>query len=573
MRTSHGISSFVCAVALASCSHAGSPLPAAPQAVSPELRESAGATRASITLLWKAPSRAISHGRSPHFISPSAQSIQIEVSAGGAAAKQPSTIVNRPQTGTQSIVTMNVPAGSDVFLFSVFDKKNAAGTNIGGAQVTKTIAPQTTTKFGVTLDGYVQQAVLTPSVGKAFLKTRLNVGGGPGYTLVGSASVELSVTFMDADGNVIVPSQANAYVTLASSQPSLIALHRLSPQSNSFTIRAMEPNPEFTPVTIELQVSSGSSGSQQFFRQFSVQEEALLVAAASGKPGSIVLFDQEGNVYHNGGTYPGLKDPVAVAWDPYDNALFVGDSASQAIYAYDETGNPLKGWTAPHVPGINSVTFNHDARRVYAVATKSSGAARSAILAFDLSGHAVRVRGFKGASAPVSIAYNNTATMNNPAAQDGYCLLSTLADGTAVVAEYSPAGARISSLYIAPSSFTPVSVTPFPPTWVTWGSNSVGGTGQTGCLIPGNFNGQTGIYVSSTVSPIVTGSGTARTALVDPLFDYYPGLNIDNQTTLYYADNASGGLIAINGVDERDASLSFHLPSGASSFTALDVTY
>jgi hypothetical protein len=524
--------------------------------------------------------------RTPHFVSPSAQSIEIDVAQSGQPAKPITKIVDRPKHSTSSVVTFDVPAGNDTFTFGVFDRANAAGNDIGGGVTTKAIVAGRTNAVSATLDGYVAAAELTPSTGTELLKPNAKTGG---YTLLGELPVEVSFTFKDADGNVILPTkQSTIAVSITSNQPSLVATHTVAGKLNTVAIQAVEPNPAFTPVTLDLQVRSGANGAQQYSQEYALQQEALLYAAAAGSPGSITVFDQEGKTYPAAGGFPGLRNPIAMTWDDRDGELFVADGTQHTILGYDGTGHSLQRWTAPSVPGITSLTYNHDTHRVYATAAQSAGAAHDAVLSFDLHGHSVVTHGFANAVGPVSIAYSNFATMNNPTGADQFWLLTTYPGGTATVRCYTTNGAQatlivnsqhVYSETVTGSGFVPSALTAYPPAWTLFNNNSVGGTGGSGFLLAGTYNGAGSLFIGTT-PPTGAGLNQPRVAVQNPLYSWWPSLNIYNQPQEFYVVNGSGGLDvignaapAIGNPFQQITSVSFPPPTGATGFSALVATF
>lgn len=524
--------------------------------------------------------------RAPHFVSPSAQSIEIDVAPSGQPAKPITKIVNKPKSSNSSTVTFSVPAANDTFTFGVFDRPAAGGNEIGGGVTVKTIVGGHTNVVNATLDGYVAEADLVPTSGAQFLKPNAAIGG---YTLLGELPVEVAFTFKDADGNIILPTkESTVLVSIASSQSSLIAVKTVTGKANTVSLQAVGPNPAFTPVTLNVQVRSGAGGQQQYSQQYSLQQEALLYAAASGSPGSMTLFDQEGKTYPAAGGFPGLSNPIAMAWDDRDAELFVADGTQHVILAYDGLGNTLKQWSTPSVPGITSLTYNHDLHRVYATAAKSAGAAKDAVLAFDLHGDPVAVHGFANAVGPVSIAYSNFATMNNPAAADQFWLLATYSTGTAVVRCYSTYGAvaplvvnsqRAYSQTVTGSGFVPSTLTAYPPSWTLFSNGAVGGTGSSGFLLAGTYNGAGSIFVGD---PPPTGAGLnqPRMAVQDPLYSWWDDANLYNQPAQFYVVNGSGGLDVIGNVPpatnnpfQQITTVSFPPPTGSTGFSALVATF
>jgi hypothetical protein len=583
MRTFYTVTCAAFAVAFTACSNGSTPvLPGADSNIRASSAEARTAT-VSVKLQWKATSQAKRSSRDrPHFISPSAQSIEIDVTTEERSSKPVMKVVNRPKTASSSTVTFSVPVGSDAFAFSVFDRHNANGNVIGGSNAIKTIVAGRTNVVNATLDGYVAEADLTPTSGAAFFQPNTVSGG---YTLLGETPIQATLTFKDADGNVILfPKQNAPFVSIASNQPSLISAHLVAGEANAVAIQAIAPNPSFTPVELNLQVRSGPGGEQQYSQQYALQQGIVLYSAASGSPGSITVFDQQGKTYATAGGFPGLENPIAMAWNDQDGELFVADAGRHTILAYDANGNALKNWAAPSVPGITSVTYNHDTRKVYATAAQSAGAAQDAVLAFDLKGHAVATSGFAGAVGPTSIAYSNWATMNNPTGADQFWLISTSSNGSATLLCYSTTGGpatvtvngqQVSSELLTGSGFIPSALTAYPPNW----SGAVGGTGASGPLIAGTYNGAGSLFIGA---PPPTGAGLnqPRMAVKNPLFAWFPGLNVTNQPVQFYVVNASGGLdvIGATGSDvantfQQITSVSFPPPAGATGFSSLVVTF
>jgi hypothetical protein len=582
----------LCVFALAACS-GGATIPGASpaNATAPSTQQKAKAT---LTIRWASSENAdtlrIGGGvrRRPHFISPSAQSIEIDVSADAKPSKYAATIVDRPKSGKLSTVAIDAPIGKDDFVFGVYDRPKAQGNLIGGAEVFQTIVAGKANVLKVTLDGYVDGAKLTYN--SPYLVSTVDAGGQPNFTLVGVGSVSVSLTLTDVDGNVILPPGTAPVATLTSSQPSLVKV--TSSGSNGYTVQAVASNPTGAVIGLQVQANSGASGSQPYETQFPLTESAAIYAAyGAGGSAGVTVFDQQGHTYTSTG-FSGLNTPVAMTWDPVDKMVLVADAGNGGtLLAFDPAGNAAKGWTPPAVPGIDGVAYNPDTKQIYVTTTAGGGA----VNAFNAQGSRVSLSStaFTGLDDPIGIAYDSSAhNAITPTSIDEFYIVNKPSSGpaflTVYVASGKPAGVPEYTFGSndAYGSYVPTAIAP--------AVTNQYGVAPTACYIAANSGGTNNILFygdnadsnfppSAAVKIVglgVTNAGlNAPTGLVlNPLANYTvvasntPPLS-GPQPVMWYAANASGGLIAILGDNTQQTSTTFPLPAGANNFAALTMTY
>jgi hypothetical protein len=172
------------AFVLAACGHGAHTVPGA------------GSTIAVRLVLPNAP--ASSAARRPAFIAPSVRSGTFAVNGGTPQVAQ--LVAGAPgcattTSGVTCIVTVQAPLGPDTFAVALYDGANASGALLGTGSTTVTISGTNTT-VGITIGGVVAAVRLT-------LANPVPAGGTP-------ATLPLTVTALDADGNIIL---ADPYAT------------------------------------------------------------------------------------------------------------------------------------------------------------------------------------------------------------------------------------------------------------------------------------------------------------------------------------------------------------------------
>ncbi|MHB8177129.1 MAG: hypothetical protein ACYDA5_01030 [Vulcanimicrobiaceae bacterium] len=151
----------------------------------------------------------------PNYISAATQSVTITVSG----VSTPTTVNLTPSSPNCSsssgtlTCTASVPApiGSDTFTLTMFDKTNGAGNQLSTGTVTATINAGTTNNVPVILNGVVASVAVSLA--------------NPAPAVGVSATIPLTVTAMDADGDTIVgPGNYTPTITLSTSDSTNAAL-------------------------------------------------------------------------------------------------------------------------------------------------------------------------------------------------------------------------------------------------------------------------------------------------------------------------------------------------------------
>ena len=382
---------LACAFAAEGCGGGSRALPA---------RAAVAAARVPVSFVMRWPSRAQSLRRRPSFVSPSAASVVVEVNPDAASAG-PVTFANAPAGGGTSTVAIDAPPGADVFVISLYDaaqtagETSATGTELGRVRLAQTIAANATNTLRATVIGTVAAIRIGP------LPNQSNVapiaGSSPAsFELIGRAPATFAVAPLDADGNVIVQPDAPPAISLAPNVRStgVIAVTPVSGTADQFSVQAIAPNTTTYPTALTAGASD-ANGNLATSSTIVDATSAVYVAYANGGAPAIARFDARGAPLGlSAGAFPGLGNPVALAYDADDREIFVADAALGKVLAFDENGAPLPSFTAPSVAGANGVVYDPHNGNVYA--SGSSG-----VTVFSPSG------GAPNGSVPASFAVPN----------------------------------------------------------------------------------------------------------------------------------------------------------------------
>ena len=326
----------------------------------------------SFTMHW--PARVAAQAkRRPAFISPSTQSVVIEVNP-DAATPGPITFANAPSTaGGTSTITIDAPAGNDVFVISLYDQAQvtgetaAAGNELGGVSLAQTIAADVTNTLSATVIGTVASVRIGPLPNQSNVVTI--AGSNPAaFELVGRAPATFTVAPLDVDGNVIVQPDAPPAISLA---PNVRAVGILSVTSVSgtpgqYTVQAVAPNTTTYPTSL-VATAFDANGNSATSSEIVDVTSAVYVAYANGGVPAVARFDPHGSLQPlPPGAFAGLKNPVALAYDPVDREILVADAGLAKVVAFDENGGALGSFTSTVVAGVNGVVYDPNDGNVYA---------------------------------------------------------------------------------------------------------------------------------------------------------------------------------------------------------------
>jgi hypothetical protein len=357
----------------------------------------------AFTMKWPTPGSAAS--RRPHFVSPSTQSVIIEVNGDASHT----TFANAPQNGGTSTVAIDAPVGQDSFVISLYDQPqtpgetSAVGNELGQAAVSQTIESGKTNVVNATVSGIVSRVAVAAAPNQPYIES-LQSGG---FTLVGDAPQIFTATALDADGNVIVPAPAltitvPAYDNNPPIGTTFFAVNPVAGHPDEFAVNATTPDEAgiFAANTTMTAIAKDDLGNTASTIYPLVQSSAFFVSYGSSISGAapIAVFDGSGNAVTPAGGFAGLQNPVALAYDHDDQRLYVADSGLGQLLAFNADGTPVSGFPLTQVPGANGVAYDSNNRLVYV-----SGA--NQVVAFTTDGKPVSTGGFQYTNHPSSVAY------------------------------------------------------------------------------------------------------------------------------------------------------------------------
>ena len=375
--TASGAPAVALALALAAsgCSGGGRIAPAPHGTVAAAQR-----VRVAFTMHWPDRAHAAanargSRARRPAFVSPSTASVIVEVNADAQPAG-PVTFANAPPGGGTSTLAIDAPPGADVFVISLYDQPqsagetSAAGNELGRVRVAQTIVANATNTLSATVIGTVAAVRIGP------LANQSNVvavaGTSPAaYELVGRDPATFTVAPLDADGNVIVQPDAPPAIGLAPNARAngILAVTPVAGTTDRFTVQAVAPNATAYPTSLVATASDANGGLATSSTIVDVTS-AVYVAYANGGAPAIARFDVHGTPLPlPSGAFAGLANPVALAYDAGDRAIFVADAARGEVLAYDENGGALASYAPPAVAGANGVAYDPHNGNLYASGT------------------------------------------------------------------------------------------------------------------------------------------------------------------------------------------------------------
>jgi hypothetical protein len=397
-RLFHRLPALLVALSLAACS-GGSPLfvPSSQPATGPQ-QSAAKSAKAEIVIHWRS-KRRVKHDPRAYFISPSTKSIWISIAPVGKPNAATTKIVNRGASSTTK-VSLDAPTGDDTFRFIADDQPDAQGNELGGATVQQKIVAGKANVVGATLEGYAYTFAIASDDGR-FAPSSASSSG---YTVAGQGQYTFTVAPVDVDGNLIL--SPGTPVVSATSDTSYYAVKAVRSKPNTYTIQALAAQTS-APIVVRPQLvltAPGADGTTTT-QDYALTEVALIYASAgTGSSAHLYAYDTLDNQYAlPSGAFPGLSKPVGFYYDAATAVIYVADAGTNSILAYDESGNVLRSWTAPSVPGITGITYSTNTNHIYVSSTANGGQ----ILVFDTTGAAVSTSGgFTGLHGPpVGLAY------------------------------------------------------------------------------------------------------------------------------------------------------------------------
>lgn len=369
---------------IAGCSHAGA-LPKAP------------ATRsmgtATFIMHWPAKA-AVSVRRGPKWISPSTQSVAVEINNDPTLT----AIADNPSTGAPAVssIAIGAPEGTDSITFSLFDAAGAKGNQLGQATITANIEAGKNNTVSATIDGIVASVDIAPLPNQPNVTAPRDASGA--FTIAGDLPVTFAAAAKDADGNVILGPGDPIQYSAQSIDPSL-SVNAVANQPNQFTIQVVHPPTsagQQLPVLVKARDAVG--GFAQTNRSVALAP-LIYVAYQNSGAGAIGAMDAAGTAVPLPGAFSGLMIPVSMAYDGDDHRLYVVDGATQTLQAYNSDGTALDGYTAPSVPLATGVAYDYHNKDLYVSSSNNT------VAVFDTAGNSIAEPGtFSSLNDPVAIA-------------------------------------------------------------------------------------------------------------------------------------------------------------------------
>ncbi len=327
--------------------------------------------KVAFTMHW--PAHRVRSKRRAAFVSPSTMSVIVLVNA-SAPTPGPVTFANAPATaGATSTIPVAAPVGTDVFDIALYDTPQTAGETaaqgnlLGSVELTQTIAANVLNTLNATVIGSVASVRLGPLPGQSNVLPA-SFAGLAGFELIGRDAATFVATALDADGNAIVQPDAPPRLVVAPSPRAggILAVTPVAGAANEVTVQAVAPNTTTYPTSVDA-TATDANGNTATTTAIVDVTSALYVAYANGRTPAVERYDPHGTPLPlESRAFAGLTNPVALAYDPDDRAIFVADGALGKVLAFDETGAPLKGFTAPAIAGVNGVTYDGNLKNVYA---------------------------------------------------------------------------------------------------------------------------------------------------------------------------------------------------------------
>lgn len=328
--------------------------------------------------------------RRPQYIS--ASTSQLAYSIDSTSQTPVSLSTSNPECSGSPLactVPFNVAPGTHTFTFILED---SGGSPLSAASnISYTLTAGQTNTLSITLGGVPAQIVMQTVSGNG---SRVTGSQSNGFTVYGNAAVQFTVDVTDADGNIMVGSGAPS-PSVAPSAGAPFAVATPSPGSDVWTLTSSysptNPTvPSGTSVTIAVTPfpSSSPATSQSQLVQLQLYQPWIFVINSGN--GTITAYDEQGN--QKTVSFTGLSTPLGLALDtrtstpaPYVGATYVTNAGNNSVKVFAPVA------TATTVPGSflgvaspGPIAFDSNNNQFYIANTAGS----NALVAFDESGNA-----------------------------------------------------------------------------------------------------------------------------------------------------------------------------------------
>jgi hypothetical protein len=357
-----------------------------PATTSPSSAQSTGATTAQlvITIPSAAAVAASAHTRTPAYIASTTQSVTIDLKPHGSGT----SVTGFPMTANltsstagcvsslvslQCTITLTVAPSNYDATITTYDGANGTGNVLSAAQTVEiTVLEGKTNKLPIALGG-VPAGVQIVTFGGT-------TGGSQNlvFTLPLSATGQLAVYGVDADGNIILGAGAPS-VTVSNSNSSVYTVTgpaATTPNEISVTSLSSTAAGSITRLTATVTPVSGT-GTGAVAKTVTLQAPALpLIYTANFAYSTVDVFDSLGDSLTPPGGFPNISSPYNITYDSANQLLYVLNGAGASIAAYDRNGNAQV--LPAGFPGLTSsvgLTYNPQSGLLYAIAYPSGSVA------------------------------------------------------------------------------------------------------------------------------------------------------------------------------------------------------
>ncbi len=261
--------------------------------------------------------------RAPAYVSPSTQSLTVQVDGGTPTAQNltsgsPNCSVGGPLSALTCTVPIAASAGSHTFTFTTYDGLGGTGNVLSTNAVTQTIVANQTNSIDVTLAG-VPASLQVLAVGSS---TGITGSVGTGLQLAGVLSASFSVVPLDADGNIIIgpgaPTIAASITGASTGLGATVVPNAANP--NEFTVSALAPGSGTFSVTATPAIASAGTPLSATV-PLTFEAVTTTIAGQSFNPG---FTDGTGTAAHFNGV-------AGIAYDSATGDLYVTDTTNCAV--------------------------------------------------------------------------------------------------------------------------------------------------------------------------------------------------------------------------------------------------
>lgn len=405
----------------------------------------AGLATARVVITIPAQLAVNSKQRKPDYVSPSTQSITVQVDAGVPVAQNllpssPGCTSAGSNAPLDCTVTVSATPGSHTLTFVTYDQINGAGNSLSANAIAVTFVSGQNPQIPVTLAGVPKSLQVAPVPGTSSISGT----GASGFEFGGSAPSPLLVTAADADGNYIVGpgSPALTVAITGASAGSGIAVNPAT-NGNPDEFMLQSAGPGTATLTVSATPASPLAGAAV---TASVSLQAAFLSTTIAGDSAVAGFaDGSGAAAH-------FDYPQGIAFDSADNNLYVTDTTNNCAVRQVSSGGAVVtiagvagacgladgSGTGAHFDYPRGIAYDTATHDLYVTDTDDC-----AIRAVTTSGAATTVAGAAG-SCGFADGTGSAANLNYPAGiayDSGNGDLYVTDTGNCVIRQVTTAGA------------------------------------------------------------------------------------------------------------------------------------